>query len=68
MFFNNHAITAKFYKAENITNYLVLLKIIPNVPHVSEFYGSRQDIGKDKIMAMVLALLFEQREFRALQT
>jgi len=41
MFFNNLAITAKFYNAENIKNYLVLLKIIPNVPHVSEFYGSR---------------------------
>ena len=48
MFFNNLAITAKFYNAENITNYLVLLKIIPNVPHVSEFYGSRRLLARIK--------------------
>ena len=49
IFFNNHAITAKFYNAENITNYLVLLKIIPNAPHVSEFYGSRRLLARIKL-------------------
>ena len=49
MFFNNLAITAKFYNAENITNYLALLKIIPNVPHVSEFYGSRRLLERIKL-------------------
>ena len=49
MFFNNLVITAKFYNAENITNYLVLLKIIPNIPHVSEFYGSRRLLARIKL-------------------
>ena len=49
MFFNNLTITAKFYNAENIINYLVLLKIIPNVPHVSEFYGSRRLLVRIKL-------------------
>ena len=49
MFFNNLTITAKFYNAENIINYLVLLKIIPNVPHVSEFYGSRRLLERIKL-------------------
>ena len=65
IFFNNLAITAKFYNAENITNYLALLKIIPNVPHVSEFYGSRRLLARINY-GYGLALLFEQREFRAL--
>ena len=49
MFFNNLVINAKFYNAENITNYLTLLKIIPNVPHVSEFYGSRRLLERIKL-------------------
>ena len=49
IFFNNHAITTKFYNAEKITNYLVLLKIIPNIPHVSEFYGSRRLLARIKL-------------------
>ena len=49
IFFNNLTITAKFYNAEEITNYLVLLKIIPNIPHISEFYGSRRLLARIKL-------------------